>query len=788
MITRNLLIGWRNIRKNGIYSVINIAGLALGLAVVILILFWVVDELNFDKFQKNLNQLYTVYEHQQYSEGQELYTGCTPFPMSKYLSDEFPEVEKATTFTDLGNFPIKYENTEYKEGPIVATDTSFLDVFSFTILEGDKNALASGSQIIITDELARLFFGNEPAVGKTLVLNEESSVSVGAVVATPKTNSSMDFKVLIPLKFLETFGVNLDAWGNNWPGTCLLLAKGTDVQNFNSKITNICKDNGQPNTTLHIFPFKKVHLYSYSGKNNRIQYIYQFLAIALIIILIASINFINLSISKAEQRRQEVGVRKVMGASKTNIFRQFLLEKGIMILFSVLLSIILVFLLLPLFRAVSDKNIHLAQMQNLYLVFLMLAVLIVVLALSIVYPSMYLSSINAVVAMKKSEHGRQRLINFKNLLVVLQFALSIVLISGSIIISQQIKYVNNFNLGYNHANLIYLPLDGNAKSKNEAMRQEFSKITGVESITRSDKLPFWQGSSSWGHDWEGKDPDNKVLICKMNVDRNYFNTLGIKLVDGTNFPDIYDKVLKQEEFTSPRVILNQEAIRRMGIANPVGKYFNLWSSNKGSIVGVVEDFHFESLHQGVEPLLILPLIGDPDYIIARISPDHFTQTLDQIKSTWAKILPQTNCEIGFFDDRLAKLYNSEVRISGLIKYFTFVAIFISCIGLFGLSLFVIERKRKEIGIRKVNGARISEVILLLNQSFIQWVIVAFVIAVPVAYYVMNQWLQNFAYKTNLSWWIFALAGLLALGIALLTVSWQSWKAATRNPVEALRYE
>lgn len=788
MISRNLMIAWRSIRKNGIYSVINIAGLALGLTVVILILFWVVDELNFDKFQKNINQLYTVFEHQQYSEGQELYTGCTPFPMSKYLSDKFPEIERATTFTDLGNFPIKYENTEYKEGPIMATDTSFLNVFSFTLLEGDKNALASGSQIIITDELARLFFGNEPAVGKTLVLNEKSSFSVGAVVVTPKANSSMDFKVLIPLKFLETFGVNLSAWGNNWPGTCLLLAKGTDVQNFNSKITNICKDNGQSNTTLHIFPFKKIHLYSYSGKNNRIQYIYQFLAIALIIILIASINFINLSISKAEQRRQEVGVRKVMGASKTNIFRQFLLEKGIMILFSVLLSIILVFLLLPLFRAVSDKNIHLAQMQNLYLIFMMLAVLIIVLALSIVYPSMYLSSVNAVVAMKKPDHGRQRLINFKNLLVVLQFALSIVLISGSIIISQQIKYVNNFNLGYNHANLIYLPLDGNAKSKNEALRQEFSKITGVESITRSDKLPFWGGNSSWGHDWEGKDPDNRVLICKMNVDRNYFNTMGIKLVEGVNFPDIYDKVLKQEEFTSPQVILNQEAIRRMGITNPVGKYFNLWSSNKGSIVGMVEDFHFESLHQGVEPLLLLPLIGDPDYIIARISLDNFTQTLTQIKSTWAKILPQTNCEIGFFDDRLAKLYNSEVRISGLIKYFTFVAIFISCIGLFGLSLFVIERKRKEIGIRKVNGARISEVMLLLNQSFIQWVIIAFVIAVPVAYYAMNQWLQNFAYRTNLSWWIFVLAGLLALGIALLTVSWQSWKAATKNPVEALRYE
>ncbi len=788
MIFRNIVLGWRNIRKNGIYSIINIAGLSIGMAVVVLILFWVVDELSFDKYNHNLDRIYSVYEHQEYSEGQELFTNCTPFPLSNTMVKNFAEVEQATTFANLDKQLIKYETSEYKEGPVICTDNNFLKIFTYKILEGDINALSTPNQIIITDELARLFFKDQSAIGKVLIINNERSLTVGAVIASPKANSTLNFKVLVSVEIMKESGVDLAQWGNNWPNTCILLAQGTDSKLLNSKLTNICKDNGQPNTTLHLFPYKNEHLYSYSGKSNRIQYIYQFLAIAIIIILIASINFINLSTAKAEQRRPEVGVRKVMGASKSNILRQFLLEKGMMIFLSLILCIILVVLLLPAFRSISDKNIFLNHLSTSFMIFIMLSIIIIIPLLSVVYPSMYLSSINPVFALKKSRAGKRGGFSLKGLLVVVQFALAIFLISGSIIISQQIRYVNDYNLGYNHANLIYLGLDGEAKSKHEAIRQELTSIVGIESITRSDKLPFWGGNSSWGHNWEGKDPENKVLICKMNVDKNYMKTLGIKMADGNCFSDSYDGVLKQEEVQSPPVILNQEAIRRMGIKDPVGKEFSPWGDKKGKIIGVVEDFHFESLHSGVEPMLLLPLFNNPDFIIVRVSPENFSNTIAEIKKSWSKVIPQTSCEIGFFDDRLAKLYNSEVKISVLFRYFTFIAIFISCIGLFGLSLFIIERRKKEIGVRKVNGARIAEVMTMLNKDFVKWVAIAFVIAIPLAWYSMNKWLENFAYKTTLSWWIFALAGLLALGIALLTVSWQSWKAATRNPVEALRYE
>jgi putative ABC transport system permease protein len=274
----------------------------------------------------------------------------------------------------------------------------------------------------------------------------------------------------------------------------------------------------------------------------------------------------------------------------------------------------------------------------------------------------------------------------------------------------------------------------------------------------------------------------------MDVDKDFIETMGISMAAGQTFPENYDEVIDYDDLNSPKVILNQEAIKRMNIKYPVGKIFSLWGEKDGKIVGVTEDFNFESLHVGVEPLLLIPLTDAPQYLIARINPDNFSQTLSNIKQGWSEIVPQINCEIGFFDARLGKMYRSELRISTLFRYFSFIAIFISCIGLFGLSMFVIERRRKEIGIRKVNGAKISEVMVLLNKDFIRWVIIAFVIATPIAWYAMHLWLENFAYKTELSWWIFALSGLLALGIALLTVSWQSWKAATKNPVEALRYE
>nr|WP_320022713.1 ABC transporter permease [uncultured Draconibacterium sp.] len=784
---RNLRLGWRNILKNKFFSFLNIGGVAIGIAVTTLILFWVVDELSFDKYNANLGQMYQVYEHQVYSDGQDLYTGCTPFPLANELKQTYPEIENATTYSNLGGLPVKYETTEYKDISLTIADKEFTNVFSFELIEGDLNAIEAPDKILITPKIAQLFFPNESPIGKTLTIYGSYNLTVGAIIDYPKDHSSTQFDILASIKLAEQLGADLTRWGNNWPFTCLLLSKGTDANELESKLTGFLKEKGQE-TAIYLFPYAKRHLYSFSGENNRIQYIYQFLAIALIIVLIASINFVNSSTASSETRRPEVGIRKVLGATKINLTSQFFYEKGLMIAISIVLGAVLVLGFTPLFGQLSDKHISLSLLGNRYLILMLIGTILTTLVLSVAYPSLYISSFAPARVLKKAARKSANRISFRSLLVVVQFTLSIMLIICTIAVNSQLKFINNYDLGYNQNNLVYINLDDATKTKHEALSASLKNISGVESLTKADKLPFWGGNSSWGYDWQGKDPENKVLICAMHVDREYFKTLGILMTEGQSFSPSTELTENSESEFSNEVILNKEAIRRMKMTDPIQKYFGRNGGDRARIVGVTKDFHFESLRTGIEPMVMLPLNDNPDVLIMRIRPENFSQTLAAIKENWKTIIPDSNIEIGFFDQRLQEMYNAELRISGLFQYFSFVAIFIACIGLFGLSVFAIERKRKEIGIRKVNGSKVSQILAMLNKDFIKWVLISFVIASPLAWYVMSSWLQNFAYQTELHWWIFALAGVLSIAIALLTVSVQSYKAATRNPVEALRYE
>uniref|UniRef100_UPI00321740F2 ABC transporter permease n=1 Tax=uncultured Draconibacterium sp. TaxID=1573823 RepID=UPI00321740F2 len=787
-IKRNLKLGWRNILKNKFFSLLNIGGVAIGIAVTTLILFWVVDELNYDKFHENLGQIHQVYEHQIYSDGQDLHTGCTPFPLSNELKTNYPEVINATTYTNLGGLPAKYQNIEFKDITLMLADQEFTNIFTFDIIEGDAKALESPDQILITQKVVDLFFNGESPIGKVLTIYGSHNFTVGAVISCPEKNSSINFDILASIKVAEALGADLTRWGNNWPYTALLLANGTDANNLESKITGLLKEKGQENTSLYLFPFSKMRLYNFSDKNNRIQYIYQFLAIALIIVLIASINFVNSSTASSETRRPEVGIRKVLGATKANLSNQFFYEKGLMIVISLLLAVVLVLAFSPLFSQLSGKTISFTLLGNKYLIILLLVMVITTLVLSVAYPSVYISSFAPARVLKKASKGNGSRLSFRSLLVVVQFTLSIILVICTIAVTSQLNYINNYDLGYKHDNLVFLNLDEATKTKHQALSSEFKNIPGVVNLTKSDKLPFWGGNSSWGYNWQGKNPENKVLICSMQTDRYYFETLGIQLAAGRSFSSFFDNVKDDDTDLAGEVILNEEALKRMKMTEPIGKFFGRNGGEKSTIVGVAKNFHFETLKRGIEPMVIVPLTQNPEVIILRIQPENFTETLAAIKERWASVIPDTNCEIGFFDQRLKEMYNSEKRISGLFRYFSFVAIFIACIGLFGLSVFAIEQKRKEIGIRKVNGSKVSQILAMLNKDFIKWVIISFVLASPIAWYTMNRWLENFAYKTTLDWWIFVLAGFLAVAIAILTVSFQSYKAATRNPVEALRYE
>ncbi len=619
-------------------------------------------------------------------------------------------------------------------------------------------------------------------------MDGEFDFEVGGILQDIPKNSTFQFNILIPFVQMEKiFERDLNSWGNNWPRTTVMLKEDASPDDFEKKIEDLCKKHDQENTTLFIKPLADDHLYSYSGENNRIQYVYLFLAIGVIVLLIASVNFVNLSTAISEGRAKEVGIRKVIGANRWSLIHQFFGEKTILIFISLLFSILLTTLLIPLFNEISGKQLEFNLFENPNLILLFLGVGIFSTILSGIYPSLVLSSFSPVTALKSIiAVKRKSVINIRSSLVIFQFSLSIILIVSAIVILSQLNYIKSFNLGYEAENLIYIELPGQSKQLHEPFSNEILKIPGVTKLSKADKPPFWGGNSSWGYDWEGKDPESKVLICMMWVDKNYFDVMGIPLQEGKTFSERFENY-SLETVENVDVILNAEAIRRMQMEAPVGKYFGS-GDTKGTIVGVTEDFNFESLRSGVEPLVLLPLQNEPDVIIAKIQKDNIHATIESIEQVWKKINPTSPFSFGFFDDRLESNYQGEVRISKLFRYFTAIAIFIASLGLLGLSSFSIQRKTKEIGIRKVVGAPIGSILVLLTRDFVRWVIIAFVLACPIAWYTMQQWLENFAYKTNLNWWIFVASGLLALFVALFTVSFQTIKASLKNPVDSLRYE
>jgi ABC-type antimicrobial peptide transport system permease subunit len=788
MIRHYLTLAYRNILRNKVFSIIITSGLSIGMATSVLILLWVLDEFSYDRFHENIDRLYCVIEKQDYSDGQVLYTNNTPFALREALQQNYPEVSNVTRTLWMGERPMAFKDNVIRTGPIAMIDPEFLEIFSFEVLRGDPKAIKDPNTILITKKIAEIFFGEDDPIGKSLKMDGQYDFSVGAVLENVPDNSTFQFNILMPFVQMQTiFERDINSWGNNWPRTTVLLKEGTSVAAFEEKIKNLCKDNGQENTSLFVKALYDDHLYSYSGENNRVQYVYLFIAIGIIILLIASVNFVNLSTTRSEERSKEVGIRKVIGAKWMNLVRQFFTENLLYVMSSLIISVFLTAVLIPLFNEISGKNLKFDPFQNPDLIILFASVGLFAVVLSAIYPSLVLSSFSPVMALKSSlVVKRQKKLNLRSVLVVIQFSLSMILIVSATVVLSQLKYIKGFDLGYDSENLIYIDLPGQSRSYHEPFSNELMDIPGVINLTKADKPPFWGGNSTWGFDWEGKDPEQRVLICMMWVGSNYFDVMDIPIKEGSTFSERFENY-DLEKIENVDVILNSEAIRRMKMENPVGKFFGTKDKN-GTIVGVVNDFNFESLRSTVEPLVLLPLQNEPDVIIVRIQGEKIHEIITEIEQVWKRINPSSPFSFGFFDNRLEQMYRSEVRISKLLGYFTGIAIFIASLGLLGLSSFSIQRKTKEIGIRKVVGASVNHIVILLVRNFTWWVFISFLLACPVAWYVMNQWLQNFAYKTSLDWWMFALAGLLALFIALFTVSYHTTKAALKNPVDSLRYE
>jgi putative ABC transport system permease protein len=664
-------------------------------------------------------------------------------------------------------------------------DKDFFGVFNFPFKYGNAtSAFENKNSIVLTEKMSTKLFGESDPLGQKLefeLWGQWRDFEVTGVINDIPANSSLDFEMLFPISFL---GWDENNWLNGCVKTFISTVPGTNMDELAKKIALLNREhNIKATALLSLQPLTKVHLYNLEG-GGRITYVYLFSAIAIAILIISCINFVNLVTAYSGKRMKEVGVKKVMGASRGQLRRQFLLESVWFALFAFLLALFLVRLGIPLLNKLASTEIQFQWFAPATLLFLAVALFTGV--VSGIYPSIILSS-SSFTSLAKGGIIRKSISGLpssREILVGFQFLASIMLIAGAITIHKQLSFIKNKDLGFNKEHIIKIALrtDLCDPGKQDAIKQELLTNTDILSVTAcNSNFTNWQFTIDENDvSWEGKEPNDKVEMEINAVDFDYLKTFGMKMADGRFF--------SKESPTDQNgaVVLNQAAVEMLSMQNPVGRLFNYHGTRR--IIGVVKDFNFVSLHEKVNPLVLTIDPGQYHSLYIKVRGNHLQNTLHYIEQSIRQAVPDYPFAYSFLDDNLNKLYQPEQSAGNILSVFSMFAIIISCLGILGLIIFIAERRTKEIGIRKVNGATIYEVMALLNRDFVKWVAIAFVIATPIAYYAMNKWLENFAYKTTLSWWIFALAGLLALGIALLTVSWQSWKAATRNPVEVLRNE
>jgi len=780
-----LSIAYRNIKKSLGYSILNIGGLTIGMACAFLIILWIQDELSFDKCYPKGENLYRVLENQHYSGGEVFPVAVTPSGLAPALKEKIPEIISATRFTK--NYWLIKNGESYINEEITMVDEDFLKMFDVEFLNGDINtALKNPHNIILTNKMAQKYFQEENALGKTLEINKSLTVTVTGIVKEFPKNTHINFNILAPFNYLQETGTNLNDFGNNSYHTYVELQQGTKQALVDEKIKYFFKQYFEGSTTdLHLQNIQEWHLYSAAiytadvGGLGDITYVRIFSIVALFILIIACINFMNLSTAQSSKRAKEIGVRKINGSSKKKIIAQFLGESMIIAFIALILAMLLVSLLLPNFNTISGKELTINYgTYKLYLGLLLMAIFSGLLAGS--YPALYLSAFDPLKVIKGSISSNTGKGQFRRVLVITQFTLTVFLIICTLFISKQINYLQNKKLGLNKDNVGYFYLGNDVRNNLKAFKAELLTNPHILGTTMSQQLPTNIGNSTSGFNWEGKNENDNILFHTVATDEDYASTFNLEMIEGRFFSAEYPS-------DNQTVVLNEKAAEVMGFDQTLGKELDAFGDNY-KIIGVVKNFHFKSMRNKIEPL-IMYLYPDQCYInFVRIKPENTKATINFITETVKSIDPTATVDFKFLDEEYDKLYRSESRMGSIFNYFSILAIIISCLGLLGLSLFMAERRTKEIGIRKTNGAETKAVFGLMIKEFIIWVIISIIIASPLAWIALNKWTQEFAYHTHISYWIFALAGSIALSIALLTVGFQTYRAARRNPVEALRDE
>ncbi len=781
MFKNYLKITWRNLVRQKANSFINITGLAIGMTCSMLILLWVQHELSYDAFHENAKDIYRVVENQYYAGGEIFPVAVTPSPLAPALKTQFPEIVKSTRFS-FNSLTIKKDDKIFTEG-VAFADPDIFEIFTIPFVKGNAaTALSSPHSIVLTEEAAEKYFGADEPMGQVLRINHRDDFLVTGVIKNISENSHLKYDLLAPFIYLQELGSSMESWGSNWCYTYVLLQKNTSHIEVDKKIIDLIKKNNKDSVTeIYLQPLAKIHLYS-SGKytadiggHGDIQYVRIFSAIAIFVLLIACINFMNLATARSERRAKEVGLRKVVGAQRRQLITQFFSEAIILSLLAFLVALVLVETLLPIFNDLSGKTLSLSRLEvSVLSVFFTIALLCGIISGS--YPAFYLSSFNPISTLKSNRSSQAGGSLFRKVLVVFQFALSVIMIIGTLVVSRQMDYIRNKNLGLEKENLGYFWMAGEFRKKHEVAKQELLKNPNIVSITCTSQLPTYVARSSSGWEWEGKDPADEVLMHMLAVDDDYAKTFKMEMAAGRFF--------SRDFLTdSLAVVVNETAVNIMGMQNPIGKRLNDYT-----IVGVVKDFHFKPIRTKIEPLVMLRFPGQYFAMVMRLRPENLSATVAFVEKTYKKFNAETPFYFNFLDQDYDNLYRAEQRVGKLSGYAAIIAILIASLGLYGLASYMAEQRTKEIGIRKVLGASVPNLFFLLSKNFVMLAGIANLIAWPVAYFVMSGWLQNYAYRTSLNVAIFFAAAVLAIAIVLVTVSYQAIKAAVANPVEALRYE
>ncbi len=803
MFNNYLKIALRNLLKHKAYSFINIAGLAVGLACCLLISLYVKDELSYDRYHEKADRLFKVVTDGRSPE-REAKFALTPAPLAEALVRDFPEVETTTRlFTLFGNAVVAHGEKRFNEERIFFGDSTFFEVFSIPLIAGNpKTALAKPASMVLSETVAQKYFGSENPLGKTIRLNDDDDLQITGVMRDVPANSHFHCDFLISL-ISAGFSRNPSFISNNNFHTYLVLRDGASLQALESKFpaaikkyasAQIAARFGQTfeerlaagyETKWSLLPVTDIHLHSQREyeiePNGNIMTVYLFSAIAVIVLLIACVNFTNLATARAASRAKEIGIRKVIGSNRTQLLRQFLAEAILLSLLGLLAAIVLAELFLPVFNGLAGKQIQAAFFERPGSIVALLGLGIFVGLLAGSYPAFVLSALRPVLVLKSASPAGTSGAWIRRGLVVFQFAISVALIAGTLIVHNQLDFISSRRLGFDKEQVLVVKRASALGRQPETFKQRLLQNPGVINAATSTTLPGkLYGRSTYRA--PGAPVENSYGMHEMYVDEDFLPTLAITLAAGRNF---------SRDFASDTsaVLLNEAAAKLFGWEDPLGQTLaqpgdSLW---RATVIGVVNDFHFESLHKPIQPLVILhqPFF---QYFSIRLRPENLAATVQVVESLWKEFVPQQPFEFSFLDQDFDALYRAEERTGKIFGLFAALAIFIACLGQFGLASHTIQKRTKEIGVRKVLGASATSIVGLLSKEFVRLVVIAMLIAAPMAYYIMSRWLQDFAYRITIGWWVFALAGGMALVIALLTVSVQSIKAALANPAEALRYE